>query len=749
MADSHATTAGTTQAGVPNQASAGMLSTITDTSLSLPQQYQPQAFGSAGDDPLGGGLDIARVMHAVRRRWLPAVALGLLLGTTAAGLAWLLLPKGYESVAWLRMRANPGTFSGGQGGGTTEYDQYRKTQLQLIKSPFVLTSALRRPGIAELETIREEKDQVAWLTRNVGVAAPSEAEVVQIKLRGRNPRDVTQIVNAITQAYLSDVVNKERSERLMRRDMLEKKYKENMAEVRTRLETFNNLAKSLGTRDSSEVATQRSLLLDHLGTLRAALIGYQRDLAQIDTELAMIDAEARGELPAPESMLADETVDASLLRHPQIAELMQKMESLEETIAQQSSRSARGENDPAVRRMQGQRDELKRRIEARSDALRPQIAAVEAASRRGPQAPSAANPVLLKLRRDMLAKRLEATSAEFDDVAKEVTALGNANADLEARRNEIAQLQAVTNQMGIQLNASEVDIAMPNRVELLEEARVPEASDDLFRLTFSVLAGLAGLAAGFAAVILLEYVWDRIAAADQVSRRVGLRVIGTIPRISRSRRKSNAGHVSECVDGIRAVITQTGRESPKVILVTSAAEHEGKTTFAAQLAASLARAGNRTLIVDGDLRHPNSHLALDLDLRAGMPELLRGEIGPDEAIQPTSVEGLFAVTGGACDYAAITALSRPETARIIKGFRDAFDHVVIDAGPVLAFADVLLLGQLSDAAIVVTMRDVSRVPLVTKAVDRLRSVGVMVLGTVFNGAADASPRQLYASPLQS
>jgi succinoglycan biosynthesis transport protein ExoP len=168
---------------------------------------------------------------------------------------------------------------------------------------------------------------------------------------------------------------------------------------------------------------------------------------------------------------------------------------------------------------------------------------------------------------------------------------------------------------------------------------------------------------------------------------------------------------------------------------------------AAQLAASLARAGNRTLIVDGDLRHPNTHLALELDLRVGLPELLRGEIGADEAVQPTSVDGLFAVTGGSCDYAAITALSRSETSKVIKAFRGSFDSVVIDAGPVLAFADVLLLGQLSDAAIVVTMRDVSRVPLVGKAVDRLRSVGIRVLGTVVNGVSETTPHRQYASPL--
>jgi succinoglycan biosynthesis transport protein ExoP len=734
-------------------ATGGMLSTITDTSLSLPQGYSPPAYGPSGD-PLAGGVDFVRVWHAFRRRWLTATAAGLALAGTLAALSWLLLPKGFESVAWLRVRANQGTFTGG---GAGDYEQYRKTQLQLIKSPFVLTAALRRPGISNLSMLAEEKDPVGWLTKNLQVTAPSEAEVVQVRLRGTDPREVTQIVNAVTQAYLTDVVSKEKTERLARRDMLDKKYKENMAEVRTRLETFNNLARSLGSRDSAEVSTQRSLLLDHLGTLRTALVQNQRDLAQIDTELTLLDAQARGDIPITES-LPDNVLESTVMRHPQVAELTERLAMLEETMAFQAERSRRGYADPAVRRMLAQREELAKRIEVLVASLRPQVEAQAAAEATGGKG-GVRSTLLLRMRRQMLAQQIEETSTEFDQVAKEVTALGNANADLEARRNEIAQLQAVTNQMGIQLNASEVDIAMPNRVELLEEARVPGDGEELFRFMLTVLAALAGLGAGAGLVVLFEYLRDRLSTPEQMPQRLGVRVLGTVPRIARSRRKSNVGEVAESVDGVRTIISQTGisqtggsqagREPPRVIIVTSAMEHEGKTTFAAQFAASLARAGHRTLLLDGDLRHPNVHLALELDLRSGFPELLRGEITADEAVQPTSIEGLFAVTGGACDYASITALSKPETGKVLKELRGAFDHVVIDAGPVLAFADVLLLGQLSDAAVMVTMRDVSRLPLVTKAVERLRSVGIRVIGSVVNGVTDTSPRQLYASPVPS
>lgn len=732
-----------TATGNPN---AGMLAPLRDTVLSpLGQSSPSQSYGGA--DPLAGGIDYRRAWHSFRRRWLPATALALALASIAGILTWVFLPKGFESVAWLRVRDKSGMFGVGGGRDNAEYEAYRKTQVQLIKSPFVLTSALRRPGISSLSTLSAEDDPVGYLMRNIQVSAPMESEVVQVRMRGEDAKEVTQIVNSVAQAYLSDVVNKEKSERLNRRDMLERKYKENMAEVRSSLDTYNNLAKTLGTADTAEVATQRSLLLDHLSTLRAQLNQTQRDLTLIDAELAIMDAKDRGEISLEQSV-PEETVDAMLLRDPQFAEFRERLSAIEESMAYQAERSARGGNDPAVKRLEAMRDAMMRRLEDRKEELRPQIVgqlAMDSTNRRTGAA--AESPVVLRMRREILAQQLEQTTKDFDKVASEVKTLGAANADLMARKQEIEQLMKVTDQMGVQLNATEIDVNMPNRVELIEEASVPEGSDELFRSMLSALAALGGLVLGGGSVVLFEYLRDRVSIPEEVSQRVGLRVIGTVPQISRSRKRANDGHVAECVDGIRAVISQTGREAPKVILVTSAVEHEGKTTFAAQLAASLARSGKRTLLLDGDLRHPNAHLALGLDLRAGLPELLRGEISPDEAVQPTAIDGLFAVTGGVCDYAAITALSRPETAALIKSLRDSFDHVVIDAGPVLAFADVLLLGQLSDLAIVATMRDVSRMPQVTSAVDRLRSVGIRVLGTVVNGVSDSNRRRLYASPI--
>ena len=499
----------------PSTHGEGMLAPIRDSVLApFGPQSVPSPYGPSGD-PLAGGVDYKRVWHSFRRRWLPATALGLLLAATAAVLTWVFLPRGFEAVAWLRVRDKSGMFAGG-GRDNAEYEAYRKTQVALIKSPFVLQSALRRPGISALNAVADEEDPVGYLMRNIQVSAPMESEVVQVRLRGEDAREVTQLVNAVTTAFLNDVVNKERTERLQRRDSLDRKYKENMAEVRSTLDTFHNLARSLGTSDSSEVATERSLLLDHLGTLRAQINQAQRDLALIDAELAINDAKDRGELSL-EQTVPEETVDAMLQRDPQFAELLGRLSAIEESMAYQAERSARGSSDPAVRRLESMRESMTRRLEDRKEELRPQIVAqlsLESSGRRTGGAIE--SPMVLKMRRGLLAKQLELATKDFDRVATEVKSLGVANADLTARKQEIEQLMKVTDQMGMQLNATEIDVSMPNRVELIEEASVPEGSDELFRTMLTVLAAGAGLVFGGGALVLFEYLRDRVSTVEEV-----------------------------------------------------------------------------------------------------------------------------------------------------------------------------------------------------------------------------------------
>ena len=114
-----------------------------------------------------------------------------------------------------------------------------------------------------------------------------------------------------------------------------------------------------------------------------------------------------------------------------------------------------------------------------------------------------------------------------------------------ARKQEIEQLMTVTDDMGMRLNATEIDISMPNRVELIEEASKPEGSDQLFRTMLSVLASIAGLVLGGGSVVAFDYVQDRLSTVEEPAQRLGLRVVGTVPKITR---RVNPANVAECVD---------------------------------------------------------------------------------------------------------------------------------------------------------------------------------------------------------
>ena len=693
----------------------------------------------AGGAHESGGIDPQRVWHALRRRSMLAVGVGLALATLTGVPSWLLVPHGYEAVAWLRVRDKAGMLSTAGRDGA-EYEVYRKTQVQLIKSPFVLSSALRRPGVAECVALRDAPDPVGWLESSITVTAPPHSEVLQIGLRGQRPAETALIVNAVTQSYLDDIVSQERRERLRRRDALEKKYKENMKELRSRHETFNGLARTLGTGDSQEVLTQRGILLDQLGSLRMQISTTEREIDGIDAELAILQARADGRIDTGEPV-AEELLAAAIARDPRIQEWSERRTALDEAIELQRRRSTRGNDEPAVQRLQLQREEVARQIEEHATTIRPQVVSqllLDGAARGGRPVESVAT---LTMRRGALARSLAETGQHYETLAEKVTALGQANAEIEGHKAEIEQLDRITRQIGTELEATAIDLQMPSRVTLIEEAGVPESSDRLTRLLLTLGAAGLGMAGGMASVVAFEYLRDRLASPDDLVRRLGLRVLGTLPRVSRDSR-SAAAIVSERMDAVRTLIS--GPKQPRVVLVTSAMQYEGTTTVAAQLAASFARSGERTLLIDGDLRQPSIHTAVGLEPAAGLAELLRGEIPPAAAVRPTAIDGLFVITGGSCDYEAITALSRPPMRAMMGFLRSEFTHIVIDAGPVLAFADALLLGRQSDAVILATMRDVSRMPQVSDAVERLQSVGATLLGAVVNGVHAALPRRPVA-----
>jgi capsular exopolysaccharide synthesis family protein len=240
----------------------------------------------------------------------------------------------------------------------------------------------------------------------------------------------------------------------------------------------------------------------------------------------------------------------------------------------------------------------------------------------------------------------------------------------------------------------------------------------------------------------LEFRARRIRSSEEVAAGLGIRVLGAVPELGARGDAVGGAGALESIDAIRTLLLHDDSvEAARVVMVTSAAAGEGKTTLASSLADSLARGGHRTLLIDCDLRSPAAHQMFELPMQPGFSEVLLGEIDLADAIQPTPVPGLSVITAGQWDREVLRALARDGTRGLFEKLKTEYDFVVVDSHPVLAATDSLLLGQHVDAVLLSVLRDVSRSPHVYGACERLATLGVRVLGAVVNGA---TPDDVYA-----
>src|SRR5439155_26783695 len=130
---------------------------------------------------------------------------------------------------------------------------------------------------------------------------------------------------------------------------------------------------------------------------------------------------------------------------------------------------------------------------------------------------------------------------------------------------------------------------------------------------------------------------------------------------------------------------------------------------------------------------PSIHKRFHAAERPGLSELLRGEATVEEVIQATQVKHLSIIPAGRCDYQVIQALAQERTQELFEQLRKDFDFIVVDSSPLLHVADPLILAPKTDAVLFSVLREVSRLPAVYAAYERLLMLGVRVLGTIVHG----------------
>jgi polysaccharide biosynthesis transport protein len=254
------------------------------------------------------------------------------------------------------------------------------------------------------------------------------------------------------------------------------------------------------------------------------------------------------------------------------------------------------------------------------------------------------------------------------------------------------------------------------------------------------IAAIAFFGLAFVGLAFVEYRANRVSNPDLVPASIGLPLVGTVP--ARPKAKMGMGDreweavLNEAVDSARTIFLHSANvNNLRTVMVTSAVGGEGKTSLSCRLAASLARSGRRTLLIDADLRNPSVHGEFGIAGGPGVCEALRGELKDVTAgIHESVIPNLWILPAGRCDRLAIQQLAQDGFARLLAEIHNnGFDFVLIDTSPVMPVADAMLVGRHVDGALLSLMCDVSQVERVNAACQRLATIDVPLLGAVVNG----------------
>jgi succinoglycan biosynthesis transport protein ExoP len=712
-------------------------------------------------------LGIRGLLRGLRRHWGIAVALGLLLALPAAAGTWFLATGArYSDQAMLHVEATPPTFvfktSDTSAEERSEFTTYQQTQATLIKSRFVLGAALRHPDIARLRCVVEQDDPVAWLAEKLSISFTGEVMSVGLQLDDRQA--VVKLINAVTDAYLNEVVNVERNRRMERHSKLRELYADYTKSLNNRRETLRKLAEAAGSNDKETLAFKQQLAIERHAAAENELRRLRAQMRDARMELDVLGPAPRPEsqpqpaaAPGPGKEL-EAALDAAIARDATVQRHQARIAELQRLI-DQYRRVARNAADPAIRATRAELASTRAALEQHRAQLRKLLLDQYEAERQprpeeGPAAPDD---------RELLARRLKVLEQYEKDLADEVAKLEkgvhsfNVTAlDWETTRDELQYSERAAERIGQEAEALKVELEAPSRIWLIEKAEVPRDLGSKRRILASAAAG-----SGIFGLVLFGFAWfaargRHVMAVDEVVYGLGMDLVGVLPRMPGRRPRALAGPspapadpwqdlLLESVDATRAMLLHALRtESIQVVMVASAQTGEGKTSLACHLATSLARARRRTLLVDCDLRCPSAHVLFDQPLAPGVCEVLRGEVELADAIVPTMAAGLSLLPAGSSDASAIDALAQGNLQGLLDQLREQFDSIILDSAPILAVADTLQICQHADAVLFSVLRDVSRLPKIHAAYERLARLGVRILGAVVAGAQVEDYNAMYS-----
>lgn len=589
------------------------------------------------------------------------------------------------------------------------FDAFLATQADVMRSSEVLRLADADSSLGALASLAGQRDPLPAIRRSLRIDVAGNGGVLTVAYPSANVEDAKRIVDAIVRAYVSYQSDKRR-ERVASLTRDADIARQPIAEEVARLARATSDAEaSVAGRGAADAIAQR---------VRSSVdVLVQAQAAVVDTRRAYDEAVAdAGPLL---SKLSDDDLDRAI-RNAAVTggETAERVtERLELAVRQLAElRRTYAENHPAVLRLRVQIDRL--RVER------------VAAARRSWQSATV---------------RQTEAKATADRASAEANGLASVVDERDRRRADLARAQARLADADRQLDVARgVTSGTMLDIEVLTHAdagdpKYPPTPRPLPTLAIALLAGL-GVGATLATVGeyrragTLRHVAPRRGNGDSAEARLareafGLRVLGSVPELASSGQDQAAklrgdpsAPLARAADAARAQIVAEGFDRG-TLAVTSQRDGEGRSTIARAIAAAMARAGGRVLLVEAD--------GGDADSAPGFADaLIDGDV--ETKWKPSTAANLFTLPAGRAHADFDLFINSPRLPELLVACGEAFDQVILDCASLSAGDTARIIAASTDAAFLVSDGAVASLRRAASGRDVLQLVGARVLGVVIN-----------------